>query len=153
MSEKEARERAGRLREANQASAASDTCTPPIGSKASGILRRILHGLKKAIPNALGDVKPDVKLAAKVVGDTLTGAMGGRGRASIVGDLFRNLNLEGRDADHMDDLGGVTDEILAAQMEILAENEGLDSGEDTVGEDSEDEESFSGKETHNPAAP
>jgi hypothetical protein len=38
----------------------------------------------------------------------------------------------------MDDLGGVTDEILAAQMEILAENEVSDSGEETVGGDSEE---------------
>jgi hypothetical protein len=38
-------------------------------------------------------------------------------------------------------------------MEILAENEVSESGEETVGEDSEDEESFSGKGTHNPAAP
>jgi hypothetical protein len=53
----------------------------------------------------------------------------------------------------MDDLGGVMDEILAAQMGFFAENEVYDSGEDTVGEDSDDEESFSGKGTHNPAAP
>jgi hypothetical protein len=52
----------------------------------------------------------------------------------------------------MDDLGGVTDGILAAQMEILAENEVSDSGEDTVGEDSEEEESFSGRGTHNHVA-
>jgi hypothetical protein len=38
-------------------------------------------------------------------------------------------------------------------MEILAENEVSDSGEDTVGEDSEDEDSFSGKGTHNHVAP
>jgi hypothetical protein len=36
----------------------------------------------------------------------------------------------------MDDLGGVTGEIIVAQMEILAENEVSDIGEDTVGEDS-----------------
>jgi hypothetical protein len=53
----------------------------------------------------------------------------------------------------MDDLGGVTDEILVAQMEILAENEVFDSGEETVVDDSEDDESFSGRGTHNPAAP
>jgi hypothetical protein len=90
---------------------------------------------------------------AKAVGDTLPGAMGGRDRASDVGGLFGDLKLEGLDASQMDDLGEVTDEILAAQMEILAENEVLDSGEDTVGEDSEDEESFSGRGTHNPVAP
>jgi hypothetical protein len=61
--------------------------------------------------------------------------------------------LEILDAAQMDDLGGVVDEIIAAQMEILAENEVSDSGEGTVGEDSEDEESFSGKGTHNPVAP
>jgi hypothetical protein len=38
-------------------------------------------------------------------------------------------------------------------MEILAEHEVSDSGEDTVGEDSEDEESFSGRGTYNPVAP
>jgi hypothetical protein len=63
------------------------------------------------------------------------------------------LKLEGLDAAQMNDLGGVRDEILAAQMGILAENEVSDSGEDTVGKDLDDEESFSGKENHNPAAP
>jgi hypothetical protein len=50
------------------------------------------------------------------------------GRNSGVGAFLGDLNLEGLDATHMDDLGGVTAEILAAQMEILAENEVLDSG-------------------------
>jgi hypothetical protein len=50
----------------------------------------------------------------------------------------------------MYDLGGVRDEIIAAQMEFLAENEVSDSGEDTVGEHSDEEESFSGKGTRNP---
>jgi hypothetical protein len=63
------------------------------------------------------------------------------------------LNLEGLDAAQMDDLGVVTDEIMAAQMEILAENEVSDSGEDTVGTDSKDEESFSGRGTHNTVVP
>jgi hypothetical protein len=53
----------------------------------------------------------------------------------------------------MDDLGGVTDKILAAQMEILAENEFSDSGEDTVGADVDDDVSFSGRGTHNPVVP
>jgi hypothetical protein len=53
----------------------------------------------------------------------------------------------------MNDLGGVTDEIIAAHMEILDENEVSDSGGSTVGEDLDDEESYSGKGTHNPAAP
>jgi hypothetical protein len=98
-------------------------------------------------------VKPDVKPPSKLVGETLTGASGGRDGVSTLGDLFVDLKLEGLDAAQMNDLGGVTDEILAAQMEILSENEVSDSGEDTVGEDLEDEESFAGKVTHNPAAP
>jgi hypothetical protein len=61
--------------------------------------------------------------------------------------------LEGIDAAQTNDLGGVMDEILAAQMEILAENEVYHSGEDTMGEDSDGEESLSGKGTHNPAVP
>jgi hypothetical protein len=61
--------------------------------------------------------------------------------------------LEELDATQMDDLGGVTDEIIADHMEILAENEVSISGEETVGEYSEDEESFAGRGTHNPAAP
>jgi hypothetical protein len=69
-----------------------------------------------------------------------------------VGDLFGYLKLEWIDAAQMDDPGGVTDEISAAQIEILAENEVSDSGEYTVGEDSEDEESFSGRGTHKPVA-
>jgi hypothetical protein len=44
MSENEAREQAGRLRESNRASAAGSTRTPPIGAKDSGTLRGILHG-------------------------------------------------------------------------------------------------------------
>jgi hypothetical protein len=70
-----------------------------------------------------------------------------------VGDLFGDLKVEGIDSAQMNDLGGVMDEIIAVQMENLAENEVSDSGEDTVGEDSDDEESFSGKGTHNPAEP
>jgi hypothetical protein len=89
----------------------------------------------------------------KTVGDALAGATGGRDGVSTVGGLFGDLKLEGLDAAQMDDLGGVMDEIIAARMEILAENEVSDSGEDTVVEDWEDEESFSGKGTHNPAAP
>jgi hypothetical protein len=150
MSEKEARERVRCLREANRASAASAARAPPIGAKAPGTLRGILHRSKKASPNAGGGVKLDVKLPAKAFGDMLTG---GRGRALTVGGLFGNLKLEGLDAAQMDDLGGVSDEILAAKMEILVENEVSDSGEGTLGEDSEDEESFSGKGTHNPVAP
>jgi hypothetical protein len=38
-------------------------------------------------------------------------------------------------------------------MEILVENEVSDNGEDTVGADSEDNVSFSGRGTHNPVAP
>jgi hypothetical protein len=128
MSENEARARAGRLQKPNRATAPSAARTPPIGAKVQGTLRGILHGSKKESPNVSGDVKPDMKPPAKAVGDTLPRAAGGRDR--------------------------VTDEILAAQMEILAENEDSDSGEDTVGADSEDDESFSGRGTHNlPYAP
>jgi hypothetical protein len=153
MSEKEAREQAGCLWEANRASAAGAVSTPPIGAKASGTLREILHGLRKVTPIAWGDVKPDVKPPSKSVGETLTGASGGRDGVATVGGLFVDLKLEGLDATQMNDRGGVTDEILAAQMEILAENEFSGSGEETVGDDSEDEESFYRRGTHNPAAP
>jgi hypothetical protein len=93
-----------------------------------------------------------VKPQAKAIGETLPGFVGGRERDSDVGGLLGNLNLEGLDSAQMDDLGGVTDEILAAQMGILAENEVSDSGEDTMGADSEGEESFSGRGTHNTVA-
>jgi hypothetical protein len=152
MSENEARERAGHLREANRASADSAARTPPIGAKASGTLRGILHGSRKASPSAWCDVKLDVKPPYKSVGETLAGVSRWRDGLATVGDLFVDSKLEGLDATQMDDLGGVTDEILAAQMEILAQNEVSDSGEETVGDDSEDEESFSGRGTHNPAA-
>jgi hypothetical protein len=66
-------------------------------------------------------VKPDAKLPAKSVGDTLAGASGGRDGLATVWGLFVDLNLEGLDATQTDDLGGVTDEIMAAQLEILAE--------------------------------
>jgi hypothetical protein len=148
-SEKEARERAGRLREANRASAAGAARTPPIGAKASDTLIGILHGSRKAIPSAWGDVKPDVKPPSKSVGETLAGVSRGRDVVATVGYLFVDLMLEGLDDTKMDDLGGVTDEILVGQMEILAENEVSDSGEETVGDDSDDEESFSGRGTHN----
>jgi hypothetical protein len=153
MSQKEVRERAGRLRESNRASAAGSARTPPIGAKASGTLRVILHGSRKVIPSAWGDVKLDLKLPAKSVSDTLAGTSGGRYGVATVGDLFVDLKLEGLDATQMDDLGGVTDEILAAQMIFFAENEVSDSGVETVGGDSEDEESFSGRGINNPAAP
>jgi hypothetical protein len=142
MSEKEARERAGCLREAHRASAASAARTPPIGAKSPGTLRVILQGSKKASLNAWGDIKPDMKPQAKAVGSTLPGVTRGMDIFSNVGVLLGNLNLEGLDAAQMDDLGGVADEMLAAQMEILAQNEVSDSGEDTVGADSEDGESF-----------
>jgi hypothetical protein len=46
MSKTGARERAGLLRESNWASATSAARTPPIGAKAQGTLRGILHGSK-----------------------------------------------------------------------------------------------------------
>jgi hypothetical protein len=108
---------------------------------------------EKSEPERLGDVQPDVKLPSKSVGETLAKVSRGRDGLATVGGLFVDLKFEGLDDTQMDDLGGVTDEILAAQMEILAENEVSDSGKETVGDDSEDEESFSGRGTHNPAAP
>jgi hypothetical protein len=98
MSEKEARKRAGCLREANQASAAGGARTPPIGAKDSDTLRGILHGSRKASPSAWGDAKPDAKLPTKSDGDTLAGASGGRDGLATVGDLFVDLKLEGLDA-------------------------------------------------------
>jgi hypothetical protein len=70
-----------------------------------------------------------------------------------MGTVFGDFKLEGLDVAQMDDLGGVTDEILAGKMEILAANEVSDSGEDIMGEDSEDEGSFSRMGTHNPVVP
>jgi hypothetical protein len=145
ISEKEVWKWAGSLWEANPASAAGAARTPPIGAKASGTLREILDGSRQASPSAWGNVKPDLKPPAKAVGDTITGASGGRDIVSTMGDLFGDLKLEWLDAAPTNDLGGVRDEILATEMEILAEDKKSDSGEDTVGEDSDDEESFSGK--------
>jgi hypothetical protein len=52
-------------------------------------LRVIIYGSKKASPNAWGNVKPDMKLPAKAVSDTLPGETGGgRDRVSNVGGLF-----------------------------------------------------------------
>jgi hypothetical protein len=53
MSEKEAPERAGRLREAHRALAAGATRTPPIGAKASSTLTGILHS-SKGEPERMG---------------------------------------------------------------------------------------------------
>jgi hypothetical protein len=69
-----------------------------------------------------------------------TGASRGWDGVSTIGGILGDLKLEGLDAAKMDDLGGVTDENPAAQMEILAENEVSDSEEDTVGEDSDEDE-------------
>jgi hypothetical protein len=80
MSDNEARERAGRHREANHASAASTVRTPPIDAKAHGGLRGILHVPKKASPDAWGDAKPDVKPQPKAVGETHPGFAGERER-------------------------------------------------------------------------
>jgi hypothetical protein len=54
--------------------------------------------------------------------------IGGREIVPDVGDLLCDFNLEALDAAQMDDLGGATDKILAAQMNILAQNEVSDSG-------------------------
>jgi hypothetical protein len=88
MSKKEARERVGRQQEANRASPASAARIPPIGAKAQRALRGILHGSKKASPNACGDAQPDAKPVAKAVGETLPGFVGGReklGRGCLPG--------------------------------------------------------------------
>jgi hypothetical protein len=85
MSEKGARERAGCLREANWASAASAARTPPIGAKAPGTMRGILDGSKKSRPNAWGDVNPDMKPQTKAVNGTLPGVAGRRDIVSNVG--------------------------------------------------------------------
>jgi hypothetical protein len=98
-------------------------------------------------------VNPELKPPSKSVGLTLTGVSIGRDGLATVGGLFVYLKLEGLDATQMDDLGWVTDIILAAQMEIITENKVSDSGEETVGDDSEDEEYFSRRGTHNPADP
>jgi hypothetical protein len=71
-------------------------------------------------------VKQDVKPLAKAVSETFPGFVEGRERDPYMGGLLGDLKLEGLDDAHMDDLGGVTDGILAAQMEILAENEVLE---------------------------
>jgi hypothetical protein len=88
MGEKEERERSGRLREASRGSAAGSTRTPPIGARASGNLIGILNGSRKEILRSWGDVKLDVNLPAKLVGDTLTGTSGGRDSLATVGGLF-----------------------------------------------------------------
>jgi hypothetical protein len=82
------------------------------------------------------DVNPDEKPRAKTVRETRLWVEGGRERDLDGGGLLGDLNIEGL----------VIDEILAAQMEILAENEVSDSGGDTVGGDSGYEGSFKGKE-------
>jgi hypothetical protein len=116
MREKGSRERAGRLREANRASATGAARTPPIRAKTSGTLRGILHGSINASPSAWGDRKPDVKPPSKSLSETLAGVSRGRDGLATVGGLFVDSKLEGLDATQMDDLGGVMDEILAAQM-------------------------------------
>jgi hypothetical protein len=108
---------------------------------------------EKGEPERLGRREARCETPSKSVGEMPTGVSGGRDRVSTVGDLCVDLKLEGLDEAQMDDLGGVTYETLAAQMEIIDQNKVSDSGEDTVGEDSEDEESFSGRGTNTPAAP
>jgi hypothetical protein len=64
---------------------ASAVRAPHIGAKAQQVLRGILHGSKKASPNAWGDMKPDVKPRANAVSETLPGSVGGRDRDLDVG--------------------------------------------------------------------
>jgi hypothetical protein len=129
MSEKEALESAGCPREANRIVAASTSQTPPIGAKAHGGLQGILHRLKKVSPTTWVDVKPDLKPRAKTVGETRSRVPGGR-ETRMGGGGLGDLNLGGLDAAQMDDLGGVTYEIVTAPMEILTENEVSGSGEE-----------------------
>jgi hypothetical protein len=64
-----------------------------------------------------------------------------------------DLDLEVKDEAHMDELGKATDEMMATQMGILAREVHSDSGEETLGEESEEEGSSGGRETHIPRAP
>jgi hypothetical protein len=119
MGEEEARERAGL-----QPDFRGEYCQyppPPLGAKAHGGLRGIVHGPRKSSPAAWVDVKPDVKARVPVAIKTRPG-IGGRGTEPGVRGLLGDLNLEGLDDAPMDDLGGVRDENLAAQMKILAQN-------------------------------
>jgi hypothetical protein len=84
-------------------------------------------------------------------------SLGREGQSFDRGGLSGDLKLEDFDAAQMNDLGEVTDEILAAQMGSLAETRFL-----TVGKTpwvkiwmmrSHFLDFFSGKWTHNPAAP
>jgi hypothetical protein len=109
--------------------------------------------LKKGEPECLGRRGAGCETSSQGGRQYARRSHGREGQSFDRGRPFGDLKLEVLDAAQMDDLGGVTDEILAAQMEILAENEVTDSGEDTVGEYSEDEESFSEKGAHNPVSP
>jgi hypothetical protein len=80
------------------------------------------------------DVQPDLKPRAKTVGETRSRVPVGRERDPVSGDLLGDINLEGLHAAQMDELGWVTDESMAARIEILDDNNKvLDSGEATVG--------------------
>jgi hypothetical protein len=94
-----------------------------------------------------------MKPPAKAVDDTLLGAMGGRDRVLNVGDLFGVLKLEGLDAAQMDDLGGATDDMLAAQMEILAKMKFWTVERTPWVKIQKIGSLFSGRGTHNPVAP
>jgi hypothetical protein len=64
-----------------------------------------------------------------------------------------DLDLEVKDEAHMDELGKANEEITAAQMQIIAGEVDSDSGEETMGYDSEEERSSGGRGTHNQRAP
>jgi hypothetical protein len=70
-----------------------------------------------------------------------------------LGDIMSDLDLEVKDEAQMDELGKATDEIIASQMEILAGEVDSDSGEETMGDDLEEEGSSGGGGTHSPRAP
>jgi hypothetical protein len=64
-----------------------------------------------------------------------------------------DLNLEVKDAAQIEELGRANDDIMAAQMEILAREFDSDNGEDTMEDDLEEESSSGGRWTHNPRTP
>jgi hypothetical protein len=64
-----------------------------------------------------------------------------------------DFNLEVRDEVQMDKLGKATAEIMVAQMDILAGEVDSDSGEETMGDDLEEEGPSGGRGTNNPKTP
>jgi hypothetical protein len=143
MIEKDARKRAGHLRDTCGKQTEHRQLVLPVPLPLGQSLRYPEGDptrFEKGEPERLGRHEAVCETSSQVGRRDARRSLGRERGVSTVGDLFGDLKLEGLDAAQMNDLGGVTDEILAAQMEILAENEVFDSGEDTVGEDLEDEE-------------